>query len=78
VVGSPYLILDVEMKFMQVCGTLLTTIILQFSLCFHELQRLMISVDDYLLPENVIPLLVAGLYNGVNLFFISGVLTDGI
>jgi hypothetical protein len=36
----------------------------------------MISVDDCLLPENVMPPLVVGLYNGVHLFFISGVLTN--
>jgi hypothetical protein len=47
-------------------------------LCLHELQRIMISVDDCLLHENVIPPLVTGLYNGVNLFVVSGVLTDSI
>jgi hypothetical protein len=35
--------------------------ILQFSLCFHELQRLVMSVDDCLLPENVILPLETGL-----------------
>jgi hypothetical protein len=38
----------------------------------------MVSVDDCLLPDNVIPPLVAGLYNGVNLFVVSGVLTDSV
>jgi hypothetical protein len=51
-------------------------VILQFSLCLHELHRLMICVDDCLLTENVIPPLEAHLYNGVHLFFVSGVLTD--
>jgi hypothetical protein len=55
VVGAPCLILDVEMELLQVCGPLLMAVILQFSLCLHELQRLMISVDDCLLPENVMP-----------------------
>jgi hypothetical protein len=53
-------------------------VILQFSLCLHELQWLMISVDDYLLPKNVMSPLAAGLHNGVHLFFISRVLTNNI
>jgi hypothetical protein len=77
-VGSPYLILDVEMELLQLCGPLLMVFILQFSLCPHELQRLMISVVDYLLPENVMSPLALRFYNGVHLFVISGVLTDNI
>jgi hypothetical protein len=38
-------------------------IILKFSLILHELQRLMIGVDDCLLPKNVMPPLVTGLHN---------------
>jgi hypothetical protein len=53
-------------------------VILQFSLCLHELQWFMIRVDDCLLPKNVMSPLVAGLYNGVHLFFIGGALTDNI
>jgi hypothetical protein len=53
-------------------------VILQFSLCLHELQQLMISVDDCLLPENVMPPLVVGLHNGVHFFVISRVLMDDI
>jgi hypothetical protein len=53
-------------------------VILQFSLCLHELQWLMISVDYCLLPKNVMSPLVAGLYNGVHLFFISRVLNRNI
>jgi hypothetical protein len=51
---------------------------MQFSLSLHELQWLMISVDDCLLPKNAMPPLVKGFHNGVHLFFISRVLTDGI
>jgi hypothetical protein len=50
-------------------------VILQFSLCLHELQWLVISVDDYLLLKNVMSPLVARLHNGVHFFFISRVLT---
>jgi hypothetical protein len=63
------------MELLQVCGPLLMVVILQFALCLHEMHRLMNSVDECLLPKNVIPPLVEGLYNGVHLFFVSGVLT---
>jgi hypothetical protein len=53
-------------------------VILQFSLCLHELQWLMISVDDCLLTNNVVSPLAACLHNGVHLFVISRVLTDNI
>jgi hypothetical protein len=53
-------------------------VILQFSLCLHELHRLMIIVDDCLLLKNVMTPLAASLYNGVHFFVISRVLTDGI
>jgi hypothetical protein len=78
VVGAPYLILDVEMELMQVCGPLMMAIILKFSLCLHELQRLMISVDECFLPENIMPPLATHLYNGVHLFIVSGVFTNDI
>jgi hypothetical protein len=53
-------------------------VILQFSLCLHKLQWLMISVDDCLLPKNVMSPLAAGLHNGVHLFVISRVIMDNI
>jgi hypothetical protein len=53
-------------------------VVLQFSLCLYELQRLVINVDDCLLPKNVMLPLAASLYNGIHLFFIFGVLTEGI
>jgi hypothetical protein len=78
VVCTPCIILDVEMELLQACGTLLMEVILQFSLCLNELQRLMISVDDCFLLENVMPPLAIVLYNGVHFFVVSGVLTDNI
>jgi len=77
-VGSSCLIFDVEMKLLQVCGPIMMAIIMEFFLGLHELQRLMIGVDDHLLPENVMPPLVAGLHNGVHFFLVSRVLTDDI
>jgi hypothetical protein len=77
-INASYFILDVEVEFLQVCGPLLMALILQFSLCLHELQCLMISVDYCLLPENVMSPLEACLHNGVYLFIVSRVLTDSI
>jgi hypothetical protein len=59
---------------LQICGPLLMAVILQFFLCLHELQWLMISVDYYTLPENVMPLVEEGFNNGVHLFLISRVI----
>jgi hypothetical protein len=73
-VGTSYFILDVELELLQVCGPLLMVMILQFSLCLHELQWLMISLDYCLLPKNVMSPLVAGLHNGVHFFIVSRVL----
>jgi hypothetical protein len=53
-------------------------IILQFSLWLHEMQWLMINLDECLLPENVNPPLAVSFHNGVYVFFVSRVLTDGI
>ena len=36
-VGASCFILDVEVELIQVCGPLLMEVILQFSLCLHEL-----------------------------------------
>jgi hypothetical protein len=37
-VGTSCFILDVEVELLQLCGPLLMVVILQFSLCLHELQ----------------------------------------
>jgi hypothetical protein len=63
---------------MQLCGPLLMVIIVKFSMCLHELQQLMISVDDFLLPKNVVSPLVVDLQKGVHLFVVIRVLTDNI
>ena len=77
-IGALCFILDVEVELLQVCGPLLMAVILQFPLCFHELQWLMISVDDCLLPKNVISPLATCFHNGVHFFVVSRVLTDSI
>jgi hypothetical protein len=53
-------------------------IIMQFSLCSHELHSLVIGVDDCLLPENVVLPFSVGLYNGIHFFVVGGVLTYDI
>jgi hypothetical protein len=78
VVCASYVILDVDMELLQVCGPLLIEVILQFALCLHELHRLMIGVDDCLLPKNVLPPLTKDLHNGVHLFVVSRVIMDEI
>jgi hypothetical protein len=78
VVGAFYFILYVKVELLQVCGPLMMAVILQFSLCLHELQWLMISMDEYLLPKNVMSPLATGFHNGVHLFVVSRVLTDNI
>jgi hypothetical protein len=78
VVGASHFILDVEVELLQVCGPLLMVVILQFSLCLHELQWLMISVYDCLLPKNVMSPLAVGFHNGVHLFIVSRVIMSSI
>jgi hypothetical protein len=78
VVGDSCLILDVEIKLLQVCGPILMVVIMKFSLCSHELQRLMINVDNCLLPENVMPPLEVSFHNGVHFFVVIRLLMDGI
>ena len=64
-ISDLYLILDIEMKLLQVCGPIFILVIPQFSLCLHELRRLLISVDDHLILDNVILPLTIGLFNGI-------------
>jgi len=78
VVGASCIILYVEVELLQVFGPILIEVIIQFSLSLHELQRLMIDVDDCLLPNNVMPQLKVGFHNEVHLFFLIRVLTNNI
>ena len=38
IIGATLLVLDVQMKLLQICGPLLMAIILQLPLCLYELQ----------------------------------------
>jgi hypothetical protein len=53
-------------------------IVLQFPLCLYELQRLVISLYDHLLSQNVMFPLTIGLYNGIHLLVIGGIFLDSI
>jgi hypothetical protein len=75
---APCLTLDVEMELLQVGGQLLMEVIMQLPLCLYELQRLVIRVDDCLLPQNVMFPLMVGFYNGIHFLFLSGVFLDSI
>jgi hypothetical protein len=77
-VGTSCPILDVEVELLQLFGPLLMMVILQFSLCFHELQQLMINVDDCLFPDNVMPPLMEGFHNGVHFLVVTRVILDDI
>jgi len=46
---APFIILNVDMKLLQVCGPLCMAFVLQLPMCLYELQRLVINVDDCLL-----------------------------
>ncbi len=76
IIGATLLIVDIEMELLQVCVPLLMAIILQFPMGLYELQGSVVCVDDRFLPQNVMLPLSAGLYNGIHLLIISGVLPD--
>ena len=50
IIGATLLVLDVQMKLLQICGPLLMAIFLQLPLCLYELQGSVVYVDDCLLP----------------------------
>jgi hypothetical protein len=75
---APSRILDVEMELLQVGGPLLMAFVLPLPPCLYELQRLVISMDDCLLSQNVMFPLTTGLYNGIHLIVIGGVFSDSI
>ena len=74
IIGSALLILDVQIKLLYICGSLLMVIVLQLSLCLYELQGSAVYVDDRFLPQNVILPLSISLRNGIHFFVISGIL----
>jgi hypothetical protein len=77
-IGDTCLILDVEMKLLQVGGPLLMVVVLQSPRCLSELQRLVISVYDHLFPQNIMFPSTTGLYNGIHFLVIAGVFPDSI
>jgi hypothetical protein len=53
-------------------------VIMQLPLYLYELQRLVISVDDCLLSQNVMFPLTIGLHNGIHFLVIGGVFQEDI
>ena len=53
IIGATLLVLDVQMKLLQICGPFMMAIILQLPFCLYELQGLVVCVDDRYLPQNV-------------------------
>ena len=76
IIGASILILNVQMELLQVGGPFLMATVLQLSLWLYKLKRLVIGVDDCLLPHNVNLLLSASMHNGIHLFIIGGVLLN--
>lgn len=46
IIGATILILNVQMELLQIGGPFLMAIVLQLPLCLHELQRLVVYLDD--------------------------------
>ena len=75
-IGATLFIFNVQVELLQICRPLLMVIALQLPLCLYKLKRLVINVDDYLLPQNVVLPLSASLHDRIHLFIIDGVLPN--
>jgi hypothetical protein len=53
-------------------------VVLQFPMCLYQLQRLVISLYDRLLPQNVMFPFTIVLYNGIHFLVIGRVFSDSI
>jgi len=72
-IGAAPFVFNVQVELSQICRPLLIAIILQLPLCLYKLKRSMVSVDDRLLPHNVMFPFSASLNDGIHLFIIGGV-----
>ena len=77
-IGATLIVLDVQMKLLQVCGQLLMAILLKLPLCLYKLQGSVVYVDDHFLPQNVMIPLLPSLHNGIHIFVIGGIILDYI
>jgi hypothetical protein len=76
IICASFLVLNVQMKLLHLCGPLLMAIVLQLPLCLYELQGSVVCVDHCFLSQNVMLPLSARLHNGMHLFVICGILLD--
>ena len=75
-IGVALFVFNVKMELLQICRKLMITIILQLPLCLYKLKRLVIGVDDRLLPQNVVLPFPTSLHDGINFFIIGEVLPN--
>ena len=76
IIGATLLLLDVQMKLLEICGPLLMAIVLQLPLCLYELKGSVVCLDDRFLPQNVMLPLSTSLHNGIHFFVISEILAN--
>lgn len=75
-IGVALLVFNVQVEFLHICRPLLIMIIHKLPLCIYKLKRSVISVNDHLLPHNVMLPLWASLHDAIHLFIICGVLLN--
>jgi len=49
-IGATFFVFNVQVELLKICRQIQMVIILQLPLCIYKLMRLVISVDDCLLP----------------------------
>ena len=77
-IGYSLFIFNVQVELLQICRRLLMAIILQLPLSLYKLKRLVIDVDDRLLPQHVVLPFLASLQDGIHIVTIGGVLSNCI
>ena len=65
-IGVSLFVFIVQVEFLSICRPLMMVIILQLPLCLYKLKRLVICVDDHLLPKNVMLPLSTSLHDRIH------------
>ena len=77
-IGLTFLILNYQLKLLQVINPLDLSSCLSFWLGWSKLQRFMVSEDDCFLAKNVVSPLLKSLHNDVQFFFIRRVPSNSV
>ena len=77
-IGANLLIFNVQMELLQICRPFFMVFLLQLPLGLHKLKRLVIHVDDCLLPQNIMFPLLTCMHNRIHFLIISGVPSNSI